>query len=96
MLAQMLDAVPAKLGPNVKYGLGVIIRPTANGLTYGHSGFFPGYVTDMMYFPDKKIAVAIQVNTSAPGVFGGKGPGRLMPELAELIAPSKAAPATAK
>lgn len=85
MLTQMLDGVPAKLGPNVKYGLGVIIRPTPAGLTYGHSGFFPGYVTDMMYFPDQKVALAIQVNTSAPGVFGGKGPGRLIVELSELI-----------
>ena len=32
--------------------------------TYGHSGFFPGYMTDMMYWPDAKIAVAVQVNTS--------------------------------
>lgn len=66
MVPVMVDGVPAKLGPNVKYGLGVIIRPTASGLSYGHSGFFPGYVTDMMYFPDKKIAVAVQVNTMPP------------------------------
>jgi len=88
MAAMMVDGVPAKLGPNVKYGLGAIIRPTQNGTTYGHSGFFPGYVTDMMYFPDKKIAIAIQVNTSAPGVFGGKGPARLLAEIAEIVSPS--------
>jgi D-alanyl-D-alanine carboxypeptidase len=88
MAALMVDGVPAKLGPNVKYGLGAIIRPTQNGTTYGHSGFFPGYVTDMMYFPDKKIALAVQVNTSAPGVFGGKGPARLLAEIAEIVSPS--------
>lgn len=87
--ALMVDGLPAKLGPNVKYGLGAIIRPTPNGTTYGHSGFFPGYVTDMMYFPDKKIAVAVQVNTSAPGVFGGKPPARLLIEMSELIVRSR-------
>ena len=87
MVPVMLDGVPAKLGPNVKYGLGAIIRPTANGgVTYGHSGFFPGYVTDMMYFPDRKVALAVQVNTSAPGVFGGKPPSRLLAEIASMIA----------
>lgn len=85
LMPQVLDGVEAKLGPNVKYGLCVIIRPTQAGTTYGHSGFFPGYVTDMMYFPDKKIAVAVQVNTSVPGVFGGKSPGRLMVEISELL-----------
>lgn len=94
MVPVMLDGVPAKLGPNVKYGLGVIIRPTASGITYGHSGFFPGYVTDMMYFPEKKIAVAVQVNTSAPQVFGGKPPGRLLAEIAEMLVPSTSSSAT--
>src|SRR5687768_14348089 len=96
MVPVMLDGVPAKLGPNVKYGLGVIIRPTAAGLTYGHSGFFPGYITDMMYFPEKKIAIAVQVNTSAPQVFGGKPPGRLIAELAEIISPAISATAAAR
>ncbi len=85
LLPQMLDGVPAKLGPNVKYGLGVIIRPTQSGVTYGHSGFFPGYVTDMMYFPEQKIAVAVQVNTSAPGTLGGKPLGRFLAEAAVII-----------
>lgn len=84
LMPQVLDGVEAKLGPNVKYGLCVIIRPTQAGTTYGHSGFFPGYVTDMMYFPDKKIAVAVQVNTSVQGVFGGKSPARMLVETAEL------------
>ena len=86
MVPNMLEGVPAKLGPNVKYGLGVIIRPTpSGGITYGHSGFFPGYLTDMMYFPDQKIALAVQVNTSVQGVFGGKPPSRLLAEIAEMV-----------
>ena len=87
MLPVMLDGVPARLGPNTKYGLGVIIRPTPAGLTYGHSGFFPGYMTDMMYFPDKKIAIAVQVNSSVPQDLG-KPLGRLLVELAETIGKS--------
>jgi D-alanyl-D-alanine carboxypeptidase len=80
----MLDGVPAKLGRDAKYGLGVIIRPTQAGLAYGHSGFFPGYMTDMMYFPEQRIAVAVQVNTSVPQDLG-KPLGRFLVETAELV-----------
>jgi D-alanyl-D-alanine carboxypeptidase len=69
-MPEMVNGVAAKLGPNTKYGLGVIIRPTAFGTSYGHSGFFPGYLTEMMYFPDMKVAIAVQVNSSAPRVTG--------------------------
>ncbi|MBK8146717.1 MAG: beta-lactamase family protein [Acidobacteria bacterium] len=87
LMPQVLDGVAARLGPNVKYGLCVIIRPTQAGTSYGHSGFFPGYVTDMMYFPERKIAIAVQVNTSAPQAFGGKPPARLIAEIADLVSP---------
>jgi D-alanyl-D-alanine carboxypeptidase len=66
LMDDLLDGVPAKLGPDTRYGLGVIIRPTPLGITYGHSGFMPGYQTDMMYFPGLKTAIAVQVNSSAP------------------------------
>lgn len=63
--ALMLSAaVPAKLGRDVQYGLGVIIRPTALGNAYGHSGFFPGYLTEMYYFPQHRLCVAVQANSS--------------------------------
>ncbi len=55
LMDDLLDGVPAKLGPETKYGLAVIIRPTAHGITYGHSGFMPGYQTDMMYFPADEV-----------------------------------------
>lgn len=85
LLPQMLDGVAAPmLGREAKYGLGVIIRQTQSGASYGHSGFFPGYVTDMMYFPDRKIAVAVQVNTSAPQTLG-KPLGRVLVEVAGLV-----------
>jgi D-alanyl-D-alanine carboxypeptidase len=85
LLPQMLDGVSAPmLGKDTKYGLGVIIRPTRAGLAYGHSGFFPGYMTEMMYFPEHKIALAVMVNTS---VFQnlGKPLGRVLVETYETI-----------
>jgi len=65
-LPVMEDGVPAKmLGANASYGLGVIIRQSQKyGTLYGHSGFFPGYMTEMYYFPKYKMCFAAQTNTS--------------------------------
>ena len=85
LLPQVLDGVSAPmLGRESKYGLGVIIRKTSAGTSYGHSGFFPGYMTDMMYFPDSKIAIAVQVNTSV-GRDLGKPLSRVLVEMMEVI-----------
>lgn len=89
LLSEMLDGVPARLGPEAKYGLAAIIRPTPRGITYGHSGFFPGYMTEMMYFPDMKVAIAVQVNTSVPQNLG-KPLSRFVLELADIIAEQQA------
>ena len=88
LLPQMLDGVAAPmLGKETKYGLGVIIRQTPAGRSYGHSGFFPGYLTDMMYFPDERVAIALQVNTSV-GKDLGKPLGRVLVEMFELVSPA--------
>lgn len=58
------SAVAAKLGRDTRYALGVFIRPTVLGVAYGHSGFFPGYVTELFYFPQYKMSIAIQCNSS--------------------------------
>ena len=85
LLPQVLDGVAAPmLGRETKYGLGVIIRQTQAGISYGHSGFFPGYVTDMMYFPEHRIGLAVQVNTSAPQTLG-KPLGRVLVEAMQVI-----------
>ena len=81
LLPVMLDGVPARLGPDAKYGLGVIIRPTPLGISYGHSGFFPGYITEMRYFPEHRIAVAFQINSSVPRALG-QSPGAVIDALA--------------
>lgn len=83
-MTQLLDGVPARLGPDTKYGLGVIIRPTAHGVSYGHSGFMPGYQTDVMYFPELKAAIAVQVNSSAPRSTG-RPLARFVTEFAAIV-----------
>lgn len=47
-----------------QYGLGVYIYETTAGEAYGHTGTFPGYDTNVIYFPRHQIGVCIQVNRS--------------------------------
>jgi D-alanyl-D-alanine carboxypeptidase len=84
MLPVLLDGVPARLGPESQYGLGVIIRPTPLGVSWGHSGFFPGYLTEMAYFPDHEIAIAVQLNSSDFQNLSVSA-GRILMELATLV-----------
>jgi D-alanyl-D-alanine carboxypeptidase len=62
-LEQLLDAVPAKTGEGHKYGLGAQVRRTDWGVTYGHGGWFPGYLSEVEYFPKQRMAIAVQFNT---------------------------------
>ena len=84
MMPALLDGVPARLGADARYGLGVIIRPSPLGITYGHSGFMPGYETDLLYFPDLKTSIAVQVNTSARGATG-RSPRAYVMEFAQIL-----------
>lgn len=63
LMPVVLRGVPAGTGPGDQYGLGVQIRQTAFGISYGHGGWYPGYLTEMEYFPRYRIAIAVQVNT---------------------------------
>lgn len=82
LMPEVLDGVAAPaLGGGIRYGLGVIIRDTPLGIAYGHSGFFPGYLTEMRYFPDHGISVALQVNTS-----DGRAIGRPVSAIVQQIA----------
>lgn len=85
MLPRLLEGVPARLGQNTKYGLGVIIRETPLGTTHGHSGFFPGYQAELMYVPSAKVSVAFQVNSSAQGVLG-RSATRVAVDVAQRVA----------
>jgi D-alanyl-D-alanine carboxypeptidase len=68
-LDQMLNGVDATegrgSGAGNKYGLAVQIRTSEWGVSYGHGGWFPGYLSEMEYFPRQRIAVAVQFNTDA-------------------------------
>jgi D-alanyl-D-alanine carboxypeptidase len=50
-------------GKGLGYGLGVQVRQTEWGPCYGHGGWFPGYVSEVAYFPDSRFAIAVQFNT---------------------------------
>lgn len=84
VLPEMLQGVPAKLGPNTQYGLGVIISLSALGTAYGHSGWFPGYVSEVKYFKDYGFSIAIQFNTD--NMSRVKGFARYMMPLAQVAA----------
>ncbi|HEX6747753.1 MAG TPA: serine hydrolase domain-containing protein [Longimicrobium sp.] len=86
MLAQVVDGVAAPmLGAGTKYGLGVIVREGPLGTSYGHSGFFPGYFTDVRYYPRQDFAVAMQVNSSARGALT-RPLGAMVEDFARIVA----------
>jgi D-alanyl-D-alanine carboxypeptidase len=60
-LEEMLQSTTT--GEGAGYGLGVEIVQSKWGKSYGHDGEFPGYLSDMRYFPKYKLAVAVQVNS---------------------------------
>ena len=65
LLPEVLRTVDAPdLGKGSSSGLGVEVEPTPLGDAYGHGGFFPGYFTQVRWYPRERIAVAIQINTS--------------------------------
>jgi D-alanyl-D-alanine carboxypeptidase len=68
-LEAMLAGVDASSGrgggKGTKYGLGVQIRESPWGTSYGHDGWFPGYLSEMEYYPDHQVAIAVQFNTDA-------------------------------
>ena len=61
LLDEMLKGVKTEDGTD--YGLGAEIARGKLGKSFGHDGEFPGYLSDMRYFPAQKIAVAVQVNS---------------------------------
>ena len=89
--ALMIDsAVPAKLGAASSYGLGVIIRPpaVANGMpsvTWGHSGYFPGYMSELVYVVDTGTTLALQINSSGPRTRGSASLARVLYDIAGLV-----------
>lgn len=84
LLDTALAGVPARLGRDTRYGLGVIVWPTPLGRAVGHSGFFPGYLTEMRYWPDRRFAVAVSLTTSN-GQALGASPAAITLRLAQEV-----------
>jgi D-alanyl-D-alanine carboxypeptidase len=53
---------PSVVEEDLGYGLGVYIYQTPLGPAWGHGGWFPGYTARVLYFPEVRVAVAIQAN----------------------------------
>jgi D-alanyl-D-alanine carboxypeptidase len=53
-------------------------------MTWGHDGWYPGYLTTVLYWPDKHTAIVVQVNTDDQREL--KMPiGKLMEEIATSV-----------
>ena len=86
LLREAVQGVEARgLGRGARYGLGVIVLETPLGPSYGHSGFFPGYLTEVRYYAQHRFALAVQFNTSV-GRDIGRNPGAFLQELAGIVA----------
>ncbi len=64
MKKEMRNTVEAKLGPGSRYGLALMERPSDMGVVIGHSGYFPGFLTDMSHYTEHGVTLAFQVNTT--------------------------------
>ena len=53
--------------------------------TWGHSGYFPGYMSELIYVPDTGTTLAIQINSSASRTRGSAAPLRVLYDIAHLI-----------
>lgn len=62
--AQLKNAVSMVTGQPYAhgYGLGTFVWSKMDDTRYGHSGFFPGYVSHVEYSKNRQYAIAIQVN----------------------------------
>lgn len=91
LLEEVRTGPEVPLGPGGRYGLGVIMLELPVGSAWGHSGFMPGYRTEMYYFPEGRFGLALQVNSSDPGAFD-RPLGQILNALAEVVMASTEAP----
>jgi D-alanyl-D-alanine carboxypeptidase len=67
----------------------VIVRSTTPvGPSWGHSGFFPGYQTELVHFPNLGVTMALQVNTSGPRTPGSPTMLRFLYDVATTMKPA--------
>ena len=86
-LTDLLQAVsPTPDDQSHAYGAGVSIdRKTPFGTSYGHGGWIPGYSSDMRYYKDHRIAVALQINTDVGIVDNPKAASAIRERLAQVV-----------
>jgi D-alanyl-D-alanine carboxypeptidase len=61
-----LVGAPVRVREGVGYGLGVYVyEVTPLGPALGHGGWFPGYSTQLIYYREPRLAVAVQSNSDA-------------------------------
>jgi D-alanyl-D-alanine carboxypeptidase len=71
MYREMIQPVGLRTGKpgETGYGLTTFVWKAPAGIHYGHSGFFPGYLTNVEYVKELKAGIAVQLNSD-------QGPGR--------------------
>ncbi|MFT5291109.1 MAG: D-alanyl-D-alanine carboxypeptidase [Planctomycetota bacterium] len=69
-LTSMLETVPARLGPNKEYGLGVMVASTDLGPAIGHDGIMTGFGATVSHFPEQGISAALMLNTDDSRILG--------------------------
>jgi D-alanyl-D-alanine carboxypeptidase len=66
-MKELLNGVDASKGrggsKGERHGLAVQMRPSKWGITYGHDGWFPGYLTQVLYYLERRLAIALQINS---------------------------------
>ena len=69
LYADFVQAADFKTGQAAEfgYGLGTFVWNTPFGTHYGHSGFFPGYITIAEYNPKLNVSISLQFNSDASG-----------------------------
>jgi D-alanyl-D-alanine carboxypeptidase len=83
-----VDGVAARgLGRGGRYGLGLILKKTSHGAAAGHSGFFPGYLTECYRYDDFGVTLCLMLNTSDLSMVPGSAPA-LLDRLAATLAGS--------
>jgi D-alanyl-D-alanine carboxypeptidase len=68
-LEKMNQSVAARTGRGHEYGYGLQVRPSDLGKSFGHSGWYPGYITDVQHFPELGVTVCVMANTDAMAAF---------------------------
>ncbi len=82
---EQMTADPRSLGyPGYEYAMGLEVwRSDSLGTAYGHSGFFPGYMSDTLHFPDHGFSIAVQINCDHPEIAATR---RVLEAIGELLA----------